>query len=240
MDRWRQLYLRLRYDAFLTFFLGALTAGVVQIISGDLWQRLGLAGLLIVLLLIVGAFLVYRLVLWLIHKLLPPARYPVGKAPEPRRGLIMLLGGGSRETVPVATEHHRPRLEHIWFVTTERTTSLFDDLKRVFASVVAQPEHVVNHWEPVECQNAVERALSHARVLGIEPQELICDLTGGTTAMTVGAIRACLTHKLAAQMVAARYDETLKALTPVGVIELELTQERAETAGQAPAASVVA
>lgn len=227
MNTIRRFYLRLRYDPLLTFVLGALAAGIIQIVSGNALKQYGALGLLAVLVTVALAFLLYRAILWLIHKLLPPPRYPIGDAPDARKGLIMVLGGSSRETGPEAITHHLPRLEHVWFVVTDRTIPLVDNLKKTAHPALTHQEDVVNYWEPPECNNAVQRAISHARVLGIDVHDLICDVTGGTTAMTAGAIEACLTQDVAAQMVAARYDDALKAVTPIAVIELDLHSDQA-------------
>lgn len=235
MANFRRLYFRLRYDAFLAFLLGAIIVGMIQIFSGDLWRRYGVAGVLLALFMVFLAFLAYRLLLWLLRKLLPPERYPIGDSPTLRRGLIMVLGGGSKQTGPVALEHHRSRLEHVWFITTDFTESIAHEMKRAAYPTLTSLQNVFNQWELTESQNAVERALSHARVLGIEAEDLICDVTGGTTAMTVGAVKACLANHIAMQMVTARYDETLQAVVPTGVILLDLEGDHSAAAdGAAP------
>jgi hypothetical protein len=224
MDFLRFLYLRLRYDPLFTFVAGALAAGLIQIASGNAIQRYGVLGILAAVVVVVLLWLAYRALLWLANKLMPPLRLPVGKLPTPRAGLIMLLGRNSDATGPVAMEQHRSRLEHVWVIATDFTAPLVGELRRKARPALLHQEDVVNHWEPPECNNAVQRAVSHAQVLGIGRDNLICDVTGGTSAMTAGALEACLALGLAAQMVAGRYGDAPGQVTPLGVIELDLSQ----------------
>lgn len=229
MERVRRLYLRLRYDTYLNFALGALAAGLIQIVSQDMWQQHGVLGFSVVALAVLVLFLAYRALLHLIQMLLPPQTYPVGAEPARCKGLVMVLGGGSRETGEAAIRFHRERLEHVWCIITDQTESIARHLSTVALPAETHYVDIVDHLDVAQCSNAVQRAISHAGILGISPVELVCDITGGTTSMTAGAIKACLAEGIATEMVVARYDESLKALKPIAVIALDLAPTPTKT-----------
>jgi len=223
MEKVRRLYLRLRYDAYLNFVLGVLTAGLIQIVSQDMWQQHGLLGFTGVALAVLAIFVAYRVALYGIQMLLPPQTYPVGAAPAKRKGVILVLGGGSRQTGEEAIRHHQARLEHLWCIVTDRTEEIAHHLETVAIPARTHLVDIENYLDVAQCDDAVQRAIQQAHAMGLPPAELICDITGGTTSMTAGAIKACLPAGIATEMVAARYDdESLKALKPIAVIELEL------------------
>jgi hypothetical protein len=146
----------------------------------------------------------------------------MGRRPDPARGLILVLGGGSRDTAPKACEVHQRTLERIWLVVTDRTVAVAGDLERQWAGMRCHRQAVENHFNPAESAGAVRRAVDHARTLGLPAEALICDVTGGTTAMTVGAMRGCLAEGVRMQMVPGGYDEVLKAFKAYEPIELRL------------------
>ena len=143
----------------------------------------------------------------------------VGKQPQPRRGLIMLIS--NEVTAQAAIEHHHEKLEYVWFIVTMRTQGLPAKLWRPLIGVVHSDQLVLDPWRPAETANAVSRAILHARGLGLSMDEIICDVTGGTKAMTYGAILACQKEGVALEMTPAEYNVQLKAQEPMGVILLE-------------------
>lgn len=222
MERVRRLYLRLRYDTYLNFALGALAAGLIQIVGQDMWQQHGVLGFSVVALAVLVLFLAYRALLHLVQLLLPPQTYPVGAEPAKCKGMIMVLGGGSRETGEVAIHYHQERLEHVWCIITDRTEEIARHLSKVAFPAETHLVDIVDHLDVAQCSNAVQRAISHAVTLRIPSTDLVCDITGGTTSMTAGAIKTCLAEDIATEMVAARYDESLKAIKPIAIIALDL------------------
>jgi len=144
----------------------------------------------------------------------------LGPQPQPRRGLILLLG--SKEApARMAINYHSGTLEFVWLIVTMRTQGTTGRLWREMAPLNHDDQLVIDPWRPAETANAVERALSHARTLGMTEDDIICDITGGTTAMTYGAITACQRENIALEMVPAEYDTTLGAMAPLGVILLQ-------------------
>lgn len=202
---------QLRYNALLTFTLGAIVGGAVEYYVGNLIDRYSFWAPLSLLLLIVAAALAYRGLSALLRTLRPPPAILMGERPRPAHGLILLLGGGSRVTAAQAYAFHRPTLQRVWFVVTDLTQPIADELARQWAPLPTHRQAVENPFRPAETANAVERAVSHARALGLATPALVCDITGGTTAMTVGALQACLRHQLAMEMTPGRYDDSLHA-----------------------------
>lgn len=223
MNRLRHFYLRLRYDSLLALVLGGIVVGVIQQVGAELWQQRAVLALVGLLVGIVIAVLLFQGLLWLVRRILPAPTFPVGNPPLPRQAMILLLGGGSRDTAPMAITHHASYLEHIWLVVTERTEDIGAELTKKFHKVRSFPEKLEDHLSPAEASNAVKRAISHARILGYTQADLICDITGGTSAMTAGAIQACIESGVSLQMVAASFDEQLKAVRPIAVIALDMT-----------------
>ncbi|MCL4863884.1 MAG: hypothetical protein KJZ93_31040, partial [Caldilineaceae bacterium] len=91
---------QLRYNALLTFTLGAIVGGAVEYYVGNLIDRYSFWAPLSLLLLIVAAALAYRGLSALLRTLRPPPAILMGERPRPAHGLILLLGGGSRVDHP--------------------------------------------------------------------------------------------------------------------------------------------
>jgi hypothetical protein len=121
----------------------------------------------------------------------------------------------------MAMEHHHTALEFVWFIVSLRTQGMPGRLWQETAALNHDDQLVLDPWRPAETANAVQRAISHAMTLGMRMDDVICDITGGTTAMTYGAVLACQQAGVALEMVPAEYDTTLGALAPLGVILLE-------------------
>ncbi len=207
----------------LVFLYAIIVTFVIEQILTGLSQALDMPVLLLALLTILLLGAAYFLLTALIRLLRPPRPIPMGDRPMPRRGLILLLGGHSDESGPWAIEHHLPALEQLWFLTTDRTEPVAQKLKRKYDDLRTHQEEVTHHFRPKDTANAVSRAVSHAASLGLSPADLICDVTGGTSAMTAGAILACLELGIDAQMVAASYQQgALDVEKSIDVIDLKL------------------
>lgn len=220
-DWWRPLYLQIRYNSLVTFVLVGLAAWGLEQIAGAAWNRQGILGLLLAVLSTVIAVLLLRGAVWLFGRIRQDDASLPGASPPVRRGLILLYG--REATAQEAIQHHRDRLDFIWFVLTEQTKSEFNTMRNHWwGRAAATPELVHDPYLPKETANAIERAVSHASVLGLSPDELICDVTGGTTAMTVGALQACCRTQITMQMVPAVSDPERRALRPLAPILIEL------------------
>jgi hypothetical protein len=216
------LYHQLRYNPLLIFALGAVAGGTVEYYIGELIDAYGLWAPLSI---VAGAVLAgagYLGLVQLVRRLAAPPAINMGRRPDPARGLILLLGGRSRETAPKACEVHQATLERVWLVVTDLTAAVAVDLEHQWPGVRCHRQEVENQFNPVESAGALRRAVDHARTLGLPVEALICDVTGGTTAMTVGAMHGCLAAGVRMQMVPGSYDEALRAFKAHEPIELRL------------------
>lgn len=217
------LYRYLRYNTLVTLLLGAVVGGTLENYIGNLMDRQGLLGPLQLLVLIVVVAMVYRGLLSLIKRILPSPLIALGERPSPRKGLLLFLGGGSRETALKALELHRPQLQYVWFAVTDRTDDIATDLKHILDGwhINCRNIPIEHHYNPAESAQVVHEAVSRAvNVLKFSRKDIICDVTGGTTAMTVGAVKGCLEQQIAMQMTPAQYDETLQRPSALETIEL--------------------
>jgi len=215
----RTIYLQIRYNPLLSFVIGGLSAWALDQVAGQFFTRAGVFGIVAALVSVILTVLLYQVVLWAIRRLLPAPTPRVGVAPAPHRGLILLFG--RTETALKAIEPHRNRLDFIWWVVTDKTAEELRLMRNHWwGSATATPELVHDEFSPGETENAVARAISHAAVLGLKPADLICDITGGTKAMTVGAFAAGLQQSVALQIVPARYDKERKSPVPLDAIQI--------------------
>lgn len=213
------IYLQLRHNTLVTFFIGGLIIWGVEQFASDFVRSRGWTGFALFVVAIALALLVFQAGRDLLYRLLPRDRPPAGPSPSPHRGMILLLGRA--DAALFALDHH-PNLDYLWMVVTARSRDEVEAMSpRLPGRVVTSREWIHNAYDQGECANAVERAVSHARTLGLTADDLICDLTGGTTAMTVGAFQACQQAGIAAQMVTARYDKERKHPVPDAVIALD-------------------
>lgn len=201
-------YLQLRYNPLVTLFVGGLAVWGVEQIAADFLRSRGWSGLAVLLVAIVTALLLFQAASQLLYRLLPRNRPATGPAPTPCRGMILLLGRA--ETTQAAVEAH-PGLEHLWLVVTDQSNEEMEKLRyRLSGRIVTSREWIHRPYDQAECANAVERAVSHAATQQMDMDDLICDLTGGTVAMSIGAFQACQRLGIATQMVTARYDKERK------------------------------
>lgn len=150
----------------------------------------------------------------------------LGLPPAPHAGVILLFS--SAVTAAKAVEHHRYHLRYLCLIVTAEAMGAArawvqtgkDDGR--FAEVQVREEQIIGAWDPDEVLLAIGRAIRQGEDLGLTKADLICDVTGGTKAMTTGAIMACLSEGLLVQMVPAKYDEQLNVLRPGEVIQLQL------------------
>ncbi len=218
----RRLYILIRYNPLLTFFLGVVLAWALEETAQQFIDTRGLFGLFLAVAGAVALILLIQAIISAIRHLRAEPRPSMGEPPGTRRGLILLYSNA--DTARKAIDHHRSRLDYIWFIVTEQSSSRLEALFPHLSTFVTAREWVHDPFQPRETQNAVERATSHAANFGLKSDNLICDITGGTTAMTVGALQACQSTGIALQMVTARYDPELKGPVPLDLIRIELGQ----------------
>lgn len=150
-----------------------------------------------------------------------------------------------------AVKASKGRLEHIWYISTSDIKNadgnkLFDGSVHVIpalnrylreecgvrAAVHAKGYVLDGNRGPKLCRDtydAVQRAFDEAETLGIAESEMLVDLTGGLTLMTLGALLACLDSDREVQAQHTNYDaeaSPVGPLTPVRV-EFEVTDSSA-------------
>ncbi len=203
----KRFYLNLRYQPVVLYIVGVVAAFLTEQVLANLNRQRGTAFTLAVALgLLAIGWLIYSAGLWLFRRFLVPTPIPMGDKPDHHRALIIVLGGHSDESAPVAINHHKPELERIWLIYTDFTKKISETLEAQFRDIRCVPILLEDHYRPEHAASAVRQALEHARAMAIPAQDVICDLTGGTAAMTFGAFQACLAEGIAVQMVAAQYN----------------------------------
>ena len=203
----RRLYLHLRYTPVATYMIGIIAAFGVERVLSQFSEQWGMArSLLSALAVFIIIWLLYEALLLVINQFLKSDPVPMGDKPQPRRALIMLLGGKSRESAPIAIEHHIGAVECVWLIVTDLTEPIVEYLHRKFPDVRLIPVKIIHHYRPEHAHSALRQAADYARVMNIPKQEIICDITGGTSAMTAGVIQGCLEANIDIEMVAAQYD----------------------------------
>lgn len=233
MSQWlRRIYLEIRHNSIITFVLITLAAWLLEQLANlatgqgtvQFWSQSNLLRLAVLVLATLLAVLLVRggIALW---RRLRQVDQVVGIAPPQRRGLILLFG--REATARKAIEHHRNQLEFIWFILTEQTKAEFDQLPaNWWGRAVAIPELLLHPYRPEEIGQRIANTVEHAEALKLAPSDLICDVTGGTTAMTIGAFAACVRHDVQVQMVPALYDQARNALQPLPPILIEAKTRR--------------
>lgn len=161
------------------------------------------------------------------HRFGPQPKILLGFPPAPHAGVILLFSKGVTATKAVA--HHQHRLCYLCLIVTDEAVAEarvwvqeMQDAGQL-TNIQVREARIIGAWDPDEVVLAVGRAIRQGEDLGVTKADLICDVTGGTKAMTAGAVLACLAEGLLVQMVPAQYDEALKVLRPGEVIQLQLT-----------------
>lgn len=212
---------KLRSNIIFSFILVALLSWGVENLFSTTMQTAGIDGLFRLL----AVVLIPVLVVIGVRELLPFLRNEqpilVGRMPPQQRGLIFLFNNDT--TLNKAIQHHKVHLEYLWLIVTAETDKRADDARaKLDESIVAFEERIENPWDPNDVVRAVQRSVRHANELKVSNTSLACDVTGGTKAMTIGAVAGAQSEGLIIQMVPAKYDQDLKAQIPMDPIELRI------------------
>ena len=218
--KWDRLVRQIRRNQIFMLIVGTLLAFVVESLLERLEASRGLPVLLITTVAIAIATAFYYLALGLIARwrTLPPVY--VGIQPEKQRGLIFLYS--RKDTLLKALEYHKGTLQYVWLVVSSEKEEEALGLKQEIDDFTFYNQPIGNVWAPQEVTNAIERVIVHARSLALDRDEIICDITGGTTTMKAGAIVGSLEHEVKTQMVPARYDDDLNPERAIDVIAVNL------------------
>jgi len=214
-------YAGLRRNVILTFFLGALLAWSVDTLFSQLLTAWGLSGLATLIFALLVSLVLFQGLRLLLGYLLPSPKILHGQAPRPCAGLILLYS--NHQTCQKAIRFHQEKLKYLWLIVTpESSVKLAETPPDVPNRVTRFEQKVLNAWDLDETALAVRRALEHATDLTLSRADLICDVTGGTKTMTIGAMITCIAEALKVQMVPGQYNEDLHVQRPLEVIEIQL------------------
>jgi len=148
----------------------------------------------------------------------------ISDKPNPRRckGLIVIVS--TLEIARGAIEYHKETLQCCWLISTpemkQRAEQLKDQYKEAIAHVIIRP--IADRYDTRGCYE-LTRDIYHQEAprLGIEPGEVMADITGGTKPMTMGMILACLEEEFPVEHVPTEYDPvTLKPKGPLPPIQI--------------------
>ncbi len=208
----RLFLLRIRSYAALNFFIGSLVGIYIEQFVLQFSEQRGWITLFSILLLIALAFVaVPPLDAWL-RTIIAGETPPMGEKPAHRQALIVLLS--NEETAYNAINYHSERniLRTVLFVVTDRSQALFDKMKPTLTArgLQVRPEYMDDAYDPAEAAAAVNNCVTWALRKGLNLDDMICDVTGGTSIMTVGAAAECQRsqRQIEVQVVKASYDET--------------------------------
>jgi hypothetical protein len=156
---------------------------------------------------------------------------PIAPLPNPprQRGLIFLFS--REETLREAIQYHQPVLGHCWLLVTpevrERATSVmshFSDL-----SFTIHP--LDDRYDSQACYQTVRDIYQQeTRRLGVSPEQVIADITGGTKPMTMGMIVACLEGDYPIEHVPTAFDAAGHPTGPLPPIQITVQRRGGKAA----------
>ncbi|MFZ5917318.1 MAG: hypothetical protein ACOYZ7_10320 [Chloroflexota bacterium] len=151
--------------------------------------------------------------------------------PARRRGLIFLL---SREdTLREAIAYHRPRLEHCWLLVTPEMQDQARQVMSHYPDLSFTLHPLTGRYDSQSCYQTVRDIYHHeAPRLGLEPSEVIADITGGTKPLTLGLIVACLEGQYPLQHVPTAFDAAGQPGGPLPPIQIALRTGAPPTAAK--------
>ena len=141
--------------------------------------------------------------------------------PDKHRGLIFLF---SREdTLREAIQYHQPALEHCWLLVTPEMQPQAQAAMGHFPDVRFAIHPIPDRYNTQACYQDVRHIYEQdALRLGIAPQEIIADITGGTKPMAMGMIVACLDGSFPIEHIPTAYDVAGQPTGPLPPIEIRV------------------
>lgn len=212
----RSAFVRMQSYATLNFILGGLFGWAIQESANAISQQQRWLGFGAILLFVIVAFAVAPPIETLIRSFFRPTLPPMGEKPQPRRGLILLFS--NEKTALCAIDHHAQQLAYVLCVVTEFMEERFNQfrLQLLARGLQVHPQFMDDAYDQREAAAAVLNCIAWARTKQLFPDDLICDVTGGTSIMSIGAALACQRQGIDVQMVKARQtDKGPEPLHPV-------------------------
>lgn len=150
--------------------------------------------------------------------------------PPKGRGLIFMF---SREaTLREAIAYHAPELTHCWLLVTPQMRDRASRAVNQFPDVKFTPYPLADPYDSQGCYQTVMRIYrEEARERGLDPDEVIADITGGTKPMTLGMILACLDGDYAMEHVPTAFDGTGQPTGPLPPIQIRVRRRAEENEG---------
>jgi hypothetical protein len=139
--------------------------------------------------------------------------------PQKHRGLIFLFS--REETLREAIQYHQPVLHYCWLLVTPEMEPQAKATMEHFPDIHFEPLPISNRYDTRGCYQTVQHVYKHdAPRLGLAPQDIIADITGGTKPMTMGMILACLDGNYHIEHVPTAFDATGQSTGPLPPIQI--------------------
>ncbi len=146
----------------------------------------------------------------------PPSNLP---HPDQHRGLIFLFS--REETLRAAIQYHRPVLEHCWLLVTPQMQERAARFASAFTSLGFSIRAIGDHYDANACYRTVRDVYRREAVrVGIPPEQVIADITGGTKPMTMGVVVACLEGGYPIEHVPTAFDAAGQPTGPLPPIQI--------------------
>jgi hypothetical protein len=141
------------------------------------------------------------------------------RCPQKHRGLVFLFS--REETLREAIQHHQPVLEHCWLLVTPEMQEVANQAMSHFTDLRFTIHALSDRYDSQACyQTVCDIYQREAPRLGIPPEQVIADITGGTKPMTMGMIVACLEEDYPIEHVPTAFDATGRPTGPLPPIQI--------------------
>ena len=139
--------------------------------------------------------------------------------PPQQRGLIFLFS--REETLREAIQYHQPMLEHCWLLVTPEMQDRANQALSRFPDLRFTLHPLGDRYDSQTCYLIVRDIYQReAPRLGIPPERVIADITGGTKPMTMGMVVACLEGDYPIEHVPTAFDITGRPKGPLPPIQI--------------------
>lgn len=187
-------------ETLFPFFIGAIFLSVVGNSVTQILFKLFGDSVNAAFCILLGAILIFLMMLWLFAKGLEKLRSPQvsldKQPPIKHRGLILLVS--KLEPCKTAIAYHAPVLERCWLICSQTTLDIAEKLKQDFSQLKIGDPIVVNDvYDPIEFAQKV-KGIYRNLPDGWNGEDIIADFTGMTALGSVGMALVCLSsgHQL--------------------------------------------
>lgn len=211
-------------ETLFPFFIGAIFLSVVGNSVTQILFKLFGDSVNAAFCILLGAILIFLMMLWLFAKGLEKLRSPQvsldKQPPIKHRGLILLVS--RLEPCKTAIAYHSPVLERCWLICSQTTLEIAKELKQDFSQLKIGDSIVVNDvYDPIEFAQKV-KGIYRNLPDGWSGEDIIADFTGMTALGSVGMALACLSsgHQLQYTPAELKDDgkQTGRSLKPIEIV----------------------